>query len=106
MKLLPASEAKKLPALYATDGNAGAKFPVKFFGIGKVGSWTWFAKEFDPETGMFFGFVVSSLCPEGELGYFNLAELESLTAMSGKLPLVERDAWFDPMTLAEIKASL
>ncbi len=101
--LLPAGEAAKLPPLYATDGDPTAVFPVKFFGIMGLGSWTWYAKEYDPETGTFFGLVKSNLCPEGELGYFSLAELESVTAMGGKLPLVERDEYWDGATLAELK---
>ena len=102
MKLLPKYEAAKLPALYSTDGDVNAVFPVKFFGIMGLGSWTWYAKEFDPAEGRFFGYVVSNLCPSGEFGYFSLAELESLTAMNGKLPLVERDTGWEPATIAEI----
>lgn len=105
MKLLPKSEAAKLPALYATDGDENAVYPVKFFGIMNLGSWTWFAKEFDPVEGVFFGLVVSSACPNGELGYFSLAELEAATAMGGKLPLVERDLYWEPATLAELRAN-
>lgn len=101
MSLLPASEAAKLPPLYATDGDENAVFPVKFFGILNAGSWTWYAKEYDPETRTFFGYVTSGLCPEGEYGYFSLDELESLTAMGGKLPLVERDKFWEPKPLAK-----
>lgn len=43
---------------------------------------------------LFFGKVVSHLCPEGELGYFLLSELESV---KGPLGLgVERDMWWNP----------
>jgi hypothetical protein len=101
-KLLPKTEAAKLPALYATDGDENAIYPVKFFGILTASGWTWYAKEFDGED-TFFGLVTSPMCPNGELGYFSLSELAGLTAMGGKLPLVERDAWWTPATLAELK---
>jgi hypothetical protein len=105
--LLTKTNAKKLPALYANDGKGNAaKAPVKFFGIMGLGGWTWYATEFDADGGRFFGLVVSPMCPDGELGYFTLAELESATAMGGKLPLIECDKWWSTETLAEIRAAI
>lgn len=100
MKLLTAALLKKLPALRSQDGKGlDALAIVKFFN--PTGSHTWYASEFDPIEKLFFGKVVSSDCPEGELGYFSLAEIESLRGRFG-LPM-ERDRWFDPTPLKDCK---
>ena len=46
---------------------------MKFF----MGGWTWFVTEFDGKD-TFFGLVISPIVPEGEWGYFSLAELKGL----------------------------
>ena len=74
-------------------------------------AWTWYAIEGSPVDGagyydtdkpkvdfLFFG-LVSGI--EDELGYFSLAEL---TSVRGKLGLpVERDLYFKPTRLSEVK---
>lgn len=98
MKLLTAEIRKALPALYSQDGKGyDAIAQVKFFS--PYSNWTWYATEFDGED-TFFGLVQGH---EEELGYFSLKELESLTAMEGKLLLVERDRYFMPRPLTEVK---
>ena len=74
MMLLTQALRRKLPPLYFQDDKDPATVPVvvKFFTPDS--SWTWYATEFDPEEGRFFGYVDGF---EGELGYFMLAELES-----------------------------
>ena len=68
---------------------------VKFFD--PCGSWNWYATEFEPETGLFFGMVHGF---EKELGYFSLAELE---AYKGSFGLgIERDMYFSEMLLSQI----
>ena len=82
---------------------------VKFFLPG--GAWTWYASEGSPvdENGyfdtdkekvdfLFFG-LVDGL--ELELGYFALSELESVRGQLG-LP-IERDLYFEPKSLRELK---
>lgn len=109
-KLLTAEQVRALPALYAQDGRGhDAICYVKFF----LGSYTWYATEFDPETGLFFGLVFNESMrdqmPIGELGYFSAAEL-----CEHKLPVrlfgdvrgtfyqhVERDLHFAPQALRE-----
>ena len=99
MKLLTAEIRKALPALYSQEGKGwDAIAHVKFFS--PYSGWTWYATEFDGED-LFFGLVQGH---EQELGYFSLSELESLTAMNGKLPLVERDLYFRPVALSEVRA--
>jgi hypothetical protein len=114
-KLLTAEQARRLPALYSTDGQ-GDKATVwaKFF----LGAFTWYATEFNAETGTFFGLVdnvnMRDQEPEGELGYFTAEELCTITApvhcignarFSFRQP-VERDIHFTPCTLGEIRDKL
>ena len=63
-------------------------------------NWTWYVTEFDPETGRCFGLVEGL---EKELGYFDLTELAETTVFGG-LPAVERDLYWEPRTLGEIKS--
>lgn len=96
MKLLTKELLKKLPALYSQDGKGDeAVAYAKFFTPDS--NWTWYATEFDPETGTFFGLVDGA---EKELGYFTLAQLESVRGGFG-LP-VERDRYFSPTKLSEL----
>ncbi len=100
MKLMTAAILKKIPALYAQESKGeDATVHVKFFD--PSGSFTWFATEFDPTAGRFFGKVFSSHCTEGECGYFMLAELEGI---KGRMGLgIERDRYFKPCRLGDCK---
>lgn len=103
MKLLTKAIARSLPPRYSQeDKGLEAVVQVKFFTPDS--SWTWYATEYDPEDRLFFGFVTSSLCPEGELGYFALDDLESARGHLG-LP-VERDLHWTPKTLAQVMAEV
>ena len=86
MKLLTAKNRADLPALYANDGKKAedVAVPVKFFTPDS--NWTWYATEFDPADGTFFGLVCGH---EAELGYFTLAEIESNRGPMGLK--IERD---------------
>jgi hypothetical protein len=97
-ELLPADIRATLPDLYATDGQHWKAIArVKFFSI--ANGWTWYATEFDG-LDTFFGYVQGL---DDELGYFSLSELESVTFANG-VPAVERDLYWAPRTLAEVKA--
>jgi hypothetical protein len=61
--------------------------------------WTWYVLEFDGED-IFFGYIVGF---EAELGYFSLSELESVRGPWG-LP-IERDLYFKPAPLSEVRAT-
>ena len=52
-----------------------------------------------PETGLCFGLVEGF---ETEVGYFDLTELAEATVF-GSVPAVERDLYWKPMTLGEIR---
>jgi hypothetical protein len=96
MKLMTKELEKQLPALYAQDGKGDdAIVYVKYFDIGS--SWSWYGMEFDPKDRIFFGFVNGF---EPELGDFSLTELESLGMR------IERDLYFNPKTLREVKKEL
>ena len=114
-KLLTAAEARRLPALYSTDGQGdNARAIVHYF----LGGFDWFATEYDPETGRFFGLCynreMADQMPEGELGYFTADDLCTAAATvnvtgavrgSFRQP-VERDLWYGGETLGEIRARL
>lgn len=118
MKLLTEEIKKKLPRLYSQDGKGdNAIVYIKFFC--PWSSWTWWASEAEasfgdgtacdlkdigdrqPEDIIFFG-LVDGL--EQELGYFSLNELESVTGPGGLK--IERDMYFKPCTLAEVKKAI
>src|SRR5688572_27955971 len=109
MKLLTKELAKTLPALYSQEKNADPMVICKFFD--PTSQWTWYAIEGSPVDAsgfydtdkekvdfVFFG-LVSGL--DVELGYFSLSELERLRGKFG-LP-VERDLYFQPTRLSEVK---
>ncbi|MEP7287457.1 MAG: DUF2958 domain-containing protein [Chloroflexota bacterium] len=116
--LLDAETRKHLPPLYSQEKlGLNAQAMVKFFTPDS--NWTWYASEAsalldddsytalqeiaenDPHIAsiIFFG-LVSGL--ELELGYFTLEELEAVRGPIG-LP-VERDKFFTPTSLKELKA--
>ena len=97
MKLMTKEIEGKIPALYSTEQSDDKDIRVyaKFFH--PASSWTWYATEYEPDTGEFFGLVDGY---DKALGYFNLKELESVSVM--RLG-VERDKyWDDTKRLAEV----
>lgn len=113
MQLLTEEIQQQLPPLYSQENKEDPMVVCKFFD--PVGSWTWCAIEGSPvdENGyfdtnnekvdfLFFGLVIGF---EPELGYFSLKELQNakqgLTGLRA-LP-VERDLYFTPCSLSEIK---
>lgn len=86
-------ESKPLGSTEMLGDNA--EIVVKFFT--PWANWTWYATEFDGED-LFFGLVDGF---EKELGYFSLAELESVSGPFGLK--IERDLHFENKTLADVK---
>ncbi|SRR5258708_4422835 len=109
--LLDADSRSRLPALYGQEKHGlDAVAQVKFFTPDS--SWVWYASEgsdvdedgyYDTDKDkidfIFFGLVAGL---EIELGYFSLAELEQVRGPMN-LP-IERDLYFTPKTLGELKA--
>ncbi len=94
-KLLDQENRNKFPKLYEGENKGlDVKAVVKFFTPDS--SWTWYASEFDGED-IFYGLVVGF---EIELGYFSLSDLEQAEGPLG-LP-IERDRYFEPMTLKDL----
>lgn len=97
MELLPDEIREQLPPLYANEElGLEAKAVVKYFTPDS--SWTWYGSEYDSEDGLFFGLVSGH---EIELGYFSIEELAQARGPMG-LP-IERDLYFEPKTLRELK---
>ena len=99
MELLTEELKKQLPALYSQEQNPDPTVICKFFT--PWSSWTWYAFEYSPEEQLFFGKVFSEMCPDGEIGYFSLVELESIKGLMGLK--IERDLYFQPKKLSECK---
>ncbi len=99
MNLLPKKIEMAIPKLYSQEGAEDPTAYVKFFD--PAGSFTWFVTEGEWQGNgdfLFFGRVDG---PEKEFGYFSLRELQSV---QGRFGLgIERDLWFKPMPLSEVR---
>ena len=99
-ELMTRKLADTIPALYANEKVTEydtVLAPAKLFS--PYSQWTWYITEMDPATGTCFG-LVDGL--EQEIGYFDLTELAETTVFGG-VPAVERDLYWEPKTLGEIK---
>ncbi|MDE2861217.1 MAG: DUF2958 domain-containing protein [Chloroflexota bacterium] len=98
--LMTKEVGETIPALYANENVEdydSVLAPAKLFS--PYSNWTWYITEWDAETGLCFGLVHGF---EEELGYFDLTELAEVTVFGG-VPGVERDLYWEPTTLGEIK---
>ena len=99
-KLMTKEIGDKIPAIGANESVEDfddVLAPAKLFS--PYSNWTWYVTEWDPETGTCFGLVEGF---EAEVGYFDLTELAEATVF-GSVPAVERDLYWKPMTLGEIR---
>ncbi len=96
MKLLTEEIKKNLPPLGATENQKDPIAQVKFFN--PCGMGTWWACEYDPDDGIFFGKADLGF---PELGYYSLEELEDYKGPFGLG--IERDIHFQPKPLSECK---
>ena len=92
---MTAALERQLPPLRSTSNLPDPVAYGKWFH--PMSNWTWYATEYDPQTGEMFGLVQGQ---EEELGYFSRQELEE-TLVRG-LP-VERDLYFHPTPLSQIR---
>ena len=93
--------ADTLPALGANENARDydeVLAPAKLFS--PYNGWTWYITELEPVTGTCFGLVEGF---ERELGYFDLTELAETTVFGG-VPAVERDLYWQPRTIGEIRS--
>ena len=85
-----------LPELYSGEEKGlDALALFKFFTPDS--SWTWYASEFNGED-IFYGLVIGF---EIEFGFFSLSELQSVRGPMGLY--IERDLYFQPKTLRELR---
>ena len=99
-QLMTQKLAEAIPALGANENALDydeVLAPAKLFS--PYSNWTWYITEMDPVTGQCFGLVEGF---EREIGYFDLTELAETTVFGG-VPAVERDLYWEPRTLGEIK---
>ena len=99
-QLMTQKLADAIPAIYANEKATdydSVLAHAKLFS--PYSNWTWYITEMDAETGQCFGLVEGF---ERELGYFDLTELAETTVF-GDVPAVERDLYWQPRTLGEIK---
>ena len=99
-KLMAKDLGEHIPALYANknvEDYDSVLAAAKLFS--PYNGWTWYITEWQAETGLCFGLVEGF---ETELGYFDLTELADVTVFGG-VPAVERDLYWKPQTLGEIK---
>lgn len=114
MKLLTKDMRKRIPELYSQENNPDPMVQAKFFD--PSGSWTWYVTECSPvdvngaiipqgsedeADVLFFGLVDGFVA---ELGYFTLSELQSARGQFGLG--IERDMYFNPRPLSEIRAEI
>ena len=99
-KLMAKELGAKIPAIGANDNvddYDDVLAPAKLFSPHT--GWRWYITEWDPETGTCFGLVEGF---ETELGFFHLTELAESTVL-GNVPAVERDLYWEPKTIGEIR---
>ena len=99
-KLMTKELGDTIPVIGATDNVAdydAVLAPAKLFS--PYSGWRWYITEYDAETGLCFGLVEGF---EVELGYFDLTELAEATVFGG-VPAVERDLYWQPVTIGEIR---
>jgi len=98
--LIPATLLSEIPDLYTSENEADPTVRVKLFLPDS--NWTWFIIEVSQSDGdTCFGLVVGL---EVELGYFSLSELSQVRGVM-KLP-VERDLYFQPKPLSEVRKEI
>lgn len=98
MKLMTKAIEKAIPAIGKQDGAKNPKVYLKLFN--PCGRYTYYATEYEPETGLLFGYAVSNARPEeSEFGYASLPEMAAV-----RLPFglgIERDMHFTAKGLVE-----
>lgn len=97
-QLLPATVARKLPAIYSQENVADPIAQVKLFS--PYTNAVWYLTEYDPSSNEAFGWADLGY-GMGELGYISIPELEGLNRNG--LPLVERDTSWRPVPLSRAK---
>ena len=99
-KLMTKELGDTIPAIRSTanvEDNDDVMARAKLFC--PYNGWRWYVTEWDAKTGLCFGLVEGF---ETEVGYFELTELAEVTVFGG-VPAIERDLYWEPKTLGEIR---
>tara|TARA_R100000306_G_C4348283_1_gene128776 strand:+ start:290 stop:583 length:294 start_codon:yes stop_codon:yes gene_type:complete len=96
MKLLTKKILEKFQKTGSQETVSDPIVVAKFFH--PIGSWSWYATEYDPENKMFFGLVHG--LTKNEWGYFSLQEFQDMPKLSGLG--IERDMYFTPCPISSI----
>ncbi|MXY96488.1 MAG: DUF2958 domain-containing protein [Gemmatimonadetes bacterium] len=99
-KLMTKELGDTIPAIRSTanvENNDDVLAKAKLFS--PYNGWRWYITEWNADTGLCFGLVEGF---ETELGYFDLNELAEVTVF-GSVPAVERDLYWEPKTIGEIR---
>ena len=99
MKLMTKEIQKKLPKLNSQESKCEKDLMVQVKFFCPWNQWTWYGIEYDGKD-IFFGYVIGF---ENELGYFSLEELKSVKQFGLG---IERDLYFAPKRLSEIKEGI
>lgn len=92
-------ELSKIPALYSSEETPLKEkvIHMHFF----IGGCDWYATEYNPEDGLFFGFAILNNDLEmAEWGYFSLQELSEVKV---KFLEIDRDLYWKPVKACEVE---
>lgn len=100
----PEGELAAVSALYATEATPLEDKVVWLHYF--AGPCDWWVMEYDPDSGVAFGWADLGDPKNAELGYMSLDDLCGLVATTGQgLPLVvERDLGWEPCAFGEVRA--
>ena len=98
MKLMTKELEAELPQLYTQEHTSDPLLRAKYFH--PLSSYTYYVLEYDPGDRLFFGYADTGDPATSELGYASLDEMEQVVVMGLGL---ERDLYFDPIPLSEVK---
>lgn len=105
-KLLTVADLKKLPGMNEGPEGDERMCYVKLFT--PFSDFTWYVLEFDPEHQLAYCLTYrtsfADQCPEGEYGDVYLPELAESDRAG--VPMVERDCFWTPQTVGDIRAQL
>ena len=102
MKLMTKTLQKRFAEIGRQEHIKDPLIVAKFFN--PTGEGTWYATEYDPKTGIYFGYVSIFGDWNDEWGYFSLDELQSY---KGKFGLgIERDLYFPEQRASQVINSI
>lgn len=105
MKLLTKEIERKLPALYSTEGHADESRVIAKWFSPYLGQRFYAIEGQRNEDGEMECFGLVTTGSESELTYWTVEQLEAARGMGGRLPLFERDKWWDDSTvLADVRS--